>query len=186
VALAPGLNYVGREGENQILVPHDSVSARHCEVWLMEDAVLVRDLASQQGTFVNGERVTEAELLEGQTLRVGEVEFVLADAPVRISVPDVPLPMQPKQQQYLDDGTPCCLHHDGVAAKYHCTSKCGKMFCGTCVRELRVAGGTPRRFCPDCGGACERLAATVHEAKRSSWLSKIKDAFTKPPPRRML
>src|ERR1043165_844517 len=107
VVLATGCNYVGREGENHILVPHDSVSTRHCEVWLMEDAVLVRDLESCNGTYINGERATEAELLEGQTLRVGDVELVLADAPVRISVPDLPLPTAPKQQQYMEDGTPC-------------------------------------------------------------------------------
>jgi hypothetical protein len=186
VALAPGCNRIGREGENEILLPHDSVSRKHCEVWLMEDAVLVRDLQSRNGTFVNGERITEAEWLEGQTLRVGDIELVLADAPVRISVPDLPLPTQPKQQQFFEDGTPACLNHDAVAAIFHCTGKCGKMFCGECVRELRVAGGAPRRFCPECGGQCERLAPTARAAKRSSWLSKIKDAFTKSPPRRMV
>jgi hypothetical protein len=184
--LAPGCNQVGREGENQILLPHPSVSARHCEVWLMEDSVLIRDLDSCNGTFVDGQRVTEAELLAGQTLRLGDVELVLTEAPARISVPDLALPAQPKQQVYFDDGTPSCLNHESVPAKFHCTGKCGKMFCGQCVRELRVAGGTPRRFCPECGGACERLAATVREAKRGSWLmNKLRDAFTKAPPRRV-
>lgn len=180
IVLARGCNRLGREGENDFLVPHDSVSRKHCEVWLTEEAVLVRDLQSRNGTFVNGERVSEAEVLEGQSLRVGDVEFVLVDAPARISVPDLPLPAQPKQQQYMEDGTPCCLVHDGLAAKYQCTGKCQKMFCGQCVRELRVAGGAPRRFCPECGGQCERIAGTVREVKRSSWLNKIRDAFTKP------
>lgn len=184
ICLGPGCNVVGREGDPQILVPHPSVSRRHCEVWLTDEAVLIRDLNSRNGTFVDGERITEAELLSGQTLRIGDVEFVLRDAPVRISVPDLPMPVQPKQQLYFDDGTPCCIVHESVAAKFHCTGKCGKNFCGTCVRELRVAGGTPRRFCPECGGACERVAATVREAKRGSWLTRIKDAFTKPPSRR--
>ncbi len=182
--LAPGCNSVGREGEHSILLPHDSVSRRHCEIWLMEDAVLVRDLESRNGTFINDERVTEAELKEGQTLRVGDVELVLYDAPVRITVPDLTVPNQPKQQAYLEDGTPSCLRHDGVAAKFQCTGRCGKTFCGECVRELRVAGGAPKRFCSECGGQCERIAATVREAKRASWLNKIRDAFMKPPSRR--
>ena len=116
-------------------------------------------------------------------LRMGDVELLLTHGPVRISVPELAV-HQPKQQMFFDDGSPCCFRHDSVAARFQC-SKCIKMFCGQCVRELRVAGGTPRRFCPECGGACERLAATVQEQKRSSWLNKIVHAFTKPPsPRR--
>jgi hypothetical protein len=184
VELVSGCNHIGREGENHILLPHPSVSRQHCEVWLMEDCVLIRDLDSRNGTFVNGERVMEGELLAGQTLRIGDVELVLSEAPVRISVPDLPLPAQSKGQAFMADGTPCCQNHESVAAKFHCTGKCGKMFCAQCVRELRVAKGMPRRFCPECGGPCERLAATVREAKRGSWLNKIRDAFTKPPSRR--
>jgi len=181
--VAPGCNYVGREGENEILLPHPSVSRRHCEVWLTEEAVLIRDLDSRNGTFIDGERVTEAQLLDGQILRVGDVELELSGAPVRISVPDLPLPMR-KEQTWMPDGTPCCFRHDGVASKYQCTGKCAQTFCSQCVRELRVAGGVPRRFCPECGAHCERLAATVREAKRPSWLNKIRDVLMKPPSRR--
>ena len=183
ICLTPGCNRLGREGENDFLLPHPSVSRQHCEVWLTEDAVLVRDLGSRNGTFVGDERIQEAQVLDGQTLRLGDVELVLAEAPVRISVPDLPLPAQPKEPQFMPDGTPCCFHHDGVAARLQCI-KCLKAFCLLCVRELRVAGGTPKRFCPDCGGMCEKLVATVKETKRNKWLEKIKDAFTKPSARR--
>jgi hypothetical protein len=160
-------------------VPHPSVSRQHCEVWLTNEAVLVRDLGSRNGTFVEGERVNEAELMQGQTLRLGDVELVLTDAPVRISVPDLPLPAAPKQQAFMPDGTPCCFRHDEVAATLQCL-KCSKAFCSECVRELRVAGGTPRRFCPECGGPCERFEPIVKESKRPKWLDRIVDAFTKP------
>jgi hypothetical protein len=52
------------------------------------------------------------------------------------------------------------------------------------VRELRVKGGTPRRYCTECGGPCERLAPTIKEAKRSGWLNKIVSVLMKPPSRR--
>jgi hypothetical protein len=183
IPLAPGCNRLGREGENDFLITHPSISRQHCEVWVMDDCVMVRDLQSRNGTFVEDTPVGEAEVLEGQRLRVGDVELILQDAPVRISVPDLPIPQQPKQQQYMPDGTPCCLHHDGVPAKLQCT-KCHKTFCTTCVRELRVAGGVPRRFCTECGGPCERLAPTLKEGRRSGWLGKLVDAFTKPTARR--
>jgi pSer/pThr/pTyr-binding forkhead associated (FHA) protein len=37
----------------------------------------VADLESTNGTFVNGQRVTEASLKEGDTLGVGRVELVV-------------------------------------------------------------------------------------------------------------
>lgn len=177
--LTPGCNRVGREGENDFLLPHASVSHHHCEVWLTEEAVLVRDLGSRNGTFVDEARVEEAQLEAGQTLRLGDVEMVLAEAPARISVPDLPMPPPPREQTFMPDGTPCCHRHDGVAATGQCT-KCAQVFCGQCVRELRVAGGTPRSFCPECGGACEKLVPVLQETRRSGWLGKIVDAFTKP------
>ena len=182
IPLYPGCNRVGREGDVEILFAHPSVSRHHCEVWLTEDAVLVRDLDSRNGTFVEGHEVREAQLFAGQILRVGDVEMMLADAPARISVPELPR-YEPKTAARLADGTLCCFRHDEVAASLQCT-KCERPFCGKCVRELRVAGHSPRRFCPECGGQCERLGLDDGAVKRNSWLSRIVDAFTKPPTRR--
>lgn len=182
IILTPGLNRLGREGENDFLVPHPSVSRQHCEVWLTDEAVLVRDLSSRNGTFVENARVDEAQIFTGQTLRVGDVEMILAEAPVKISVPALAIAPAPREQTFLPDGTPCCFHHDGVHAQLRCTG-CEHCFCTSCVRALRVAGGVPRRFCPDCGNACEPIVAKAAEAKRN-WLGKLVDAFTKPPPPR--
>ncbi len=182
ILLTPGLNRLGREGENDFLVPHPSVSRCHCEVWLTEEAVLVRDLHSRNGTFVEESRVDEAEILTGQTLRVGDVEMILAEAPVKISVPELAMAPSPHEQTFLPDGTPCCFHHDGLAAQLRCTG-CEHFFCSKCVRALRVAGGVPRRFCPECGNACEPIVCAESASKRN-WLGKLVDAFTKPPPAR--
>ena len=182
ILLTPGRNRLGREGENDFLVPHPSVSRHHCEVWLTDEAVLVRDLDSRNGTFVDDARVQEAQILAGQTLRVGDVEMVLAEAPVKISVPEIIVAAPHWEQTYMPDGLPCCFHHGGVEAKLRCT-KCEHVFCTTCVRELRVTGGVPRRFCPECGNSCELLTPAAAEAKRT-WLGKIVEAFTNPPARR--
>ena len=183
ILLTPGCNRLGREGENDFLVPHPSVSRLHCEVWLMDEALMVRDLNSRNGTFVDGARVQEAAVLTGQTLRLGDVELLVAEAPAQISVPDLVVGTPAEPLTYMPDGTPCCAHHPGVAAQTQC-SKCRQVFCAQCVRELRVAGGMPRRFCPECNGACERLTPASEEKKRTNWLEKIKGVFTQPPPRR--
>lgn len=69
---------VGRVSDNAFEVPEDSVSSHHCEILLRGNDVVVKDLNSTNGTFINGERVTEsASLKPGQILRLGKVEMRL-------------------------------------------------------------------------------------------------------------
>jgi predicted component of type VI protein secretion system len=72
---------VGRVEDNSFRLEVGSVSSHHCEILLRGDEVVVKDLNSTNGTFVNGQQVTkEAVLKPGQTLRLGQVEIRL-DAP---------------------------------------------------------------------------------------------------------
>jgi hypothetical protein len=76
--LMPGLNRVGRNPTNDCRVPDASLSSFHCEITLNPDnTVRVRDLASTNGTYVDGLQVMDAELKPGEILRLGTVEFVL-------------------------------------------------------------------------------------------------------------
>jgi predicted component of type VI protein secretion system len=69
---------VGRMDDNTFQIPEGSVSSHHCEVWLRGKDVVVKDLNSTNGTFVNGERVaTEAHVKPGQILRLGQIEMRL-------------------------------------------------------------------------------------------------------------
>jgi pSer/pThr/pTyr-binding forkhead associated (FHA) protein len=43
--------------------------------------ILIRDLNSTNGTFINNEKISEAVLKPGQTLRLGQVELKLEDGP---------------------------------------------------------------------------------------------------------
>jgi hypothetical protein len=68
---------VGRLEDNTFPVTEPSVSSHHCELLLKDGVVTVRDLNSTNGTFINGEKVTEAVLKPGQTLRLGQIEMRL-------------------------------------------------------------------------------------------------------------
>jgi pSer/pThr/pTyr-binding forkhead associated (FHA) protein len=68
---------VGRVSDNAFEIPEASVSSHHAELILKGNEVLVRDLGSTNGTFINGERVTEAMLKPGQILRLGMIEMRL-------------------------------------------------------------------------------------------------------------
>ncbi len=68
---------VGRVSDNAFEIPEASVSSHHAEFLLRGTEVLVRDLNSTNGTFINGDRVTEATLKPGQILRLGTIELRL-------------------------------------------------------------------------------------------------------------
>ena len=73
---------VGRLEDNSFQIPAPSVSGHHCELLLQGNDVVVKDLDSTNGTFINGEQVTEAKLTVGQSIRFGSVEARLeASAP---------------------------------------------------------------------------------------------------------
>ena len=67
---------IGR-GEDCHLRPNsDAISRHHCVIVTTENEVIVRDLKSRNGTFVNEEKVAdEAVLLSGDLLRVGPLQF---------------------------------------------------------------------------------------------------------------
>jgi pSer/pThr/pTyr-binding forkhead associated (FHA) protein len=73
---------IGRVEDNTFQIAEPSVSSHHCEVLLRGAEVVVRDLHSTNGTYINGEKVTEGPLKPGQILRLGQIEMRLeTDAP---------------------------------------------------------------------------------------------------------
>jgi hypothetical protein len=49
---------VGRAAGNTLVIPDGSLSAQHCEIHVNGPEVIVRDLGSRNGTFVNGAKLT--------------------------------------------------------------------------------------------------------------------------------
>lgn len=82
---------IGRAYGNALQIIETTVSSRHCEAVLRGNDLYIRDLRSTNGTFVQGERVTEAVLKPGQTFRVGAVEIRY-----EASVPAMPAGFSPK------------------------------------------------------------------------------------------
>ncbi len=66
---------IGRKPTCDLRIPLSSVSRQHCQIELTDDGLVCRDLGSSNGTFYNGERLTEAELSAGDRLDVGPVHF---------------------------------------------------------------------------------------------------------------
>jgi predicted component of type VI protein secretion system len=72
--LMDGVNSIGRHDDCLIRIRSSQVSRRHCELHLDNGKLLVRDLGSSNGTFVNGKRVLGQQALKpGDVLTVGGV-----------------------------------------------------------------------------------------------------------------
>jgi len=72
-------NSLGRHPNNSIQLLDKIVSKEHCIVEMREGQFLLRDLGSLNGTYINGEKISEAPLKPGQTLRFGQVELRIDD-----------------------------------------------------------------------------------------------------------
>ena len=68
---------IGRVEDNMFQIAEASISSHHCEVLLRGSDVVIKDLNSTNGTFINDEQITERVLKPGQTLRLGQVELKL-------------------------------------------------------------------------------------------------------------
>jgi hypothetical protein len=70
-------NVVGREGTCDLYVESKQVSRRHCLLQVTERGLLVKDLESTNGTFVNGIPMTDGYINEGDRLALGTYVMTL-------------------------------------------------------------------------------------------------------------
>src|SRR5262249_2137738 len=63
---------IGRALDNAIVLAHSSVSRHHASIESQNGGYHLRDLGSQNGTYVGGARVNDSELHDGDAVRIGE------------------------------------------------------------------------------------------------------------------
>jgi predicted component of type VI protein secretion system len=69
---------IGRAHGNTVRIPSAQVSRQHCRILVVDGLVMVEDLGSVNGTFLNGRRLNETEYVRpGDHLEVGPVTFVV-------------------------------------------------------------------------------------------------------------
>jgi pSer/pThr/pTyr-binding forkhead associated (FHA) protein len=66
---------VGRSDEADVCLGDNWISRSHCEIDVVDDSLVVRDLGSRNGTFVNGSRIEASTFLPGDELMVGRSMF---------------------------------------------------------------------------------------------------------------
>ncbi len=69
--LNQGSVLIGRDEECHVVLDGDTVSRRHCEIQRRGVSYVLQD-ASRNGTFLNGDRIRQAQLKDGDQIRVGQ------------------------------------------------------------------------------------------------------------------
>jgi adenylate cyclase len=86
--LPPGDSVVGRAPTSDIFVEDVSVSRRHARFTVTRNGCTVADLSSRNGTYVNSNLVTQAELADGDRIVVGRVPFIIEWLPDQLTLSD--------------------------------------------------------------------------------------------------
>ena len=73
--LVRAVNRLGRGSDTDIRVEDPGASRNHCEI-VLGQPVLVRDLNSTNGTYINGQRISQAELADGTVIMIGTTQLV--------------------------------------------------------------------------------------------------------------
>lgn len=87
-------NLLGRDWDCRVVLNDPQCSRVHAAIFMEEGDWWIRDNDSSNGTYVNGQRINEARLVEGNKLRLGSSQFTFS------TNPDSPKPdAQPNQEE---------------------------------------------------------------------------------------
>lgn len=89
IPLPEGITIAGRQEDCGLRIASSLVSRRHCQLFEQKGYLIVRDLGSSNGTFVNGKRVQGQQVVEsGAELDIGPIKFRVEkiDAPASAAV----------------------------------------------------------------------------------------------------
>jgi len=157
IELKLGVNRLGRSPDADLQVVHSTISGFHCELELDRHELILRDCESTNGTFVDGEPVREARLMDGQTFCVGDVEIFVESTDVNVAIPKIEVPVLKAPPVVLNNGALLCTRHPSATVTHRCTY-CKEVMCEDCVTRMRRRGGKYLELCSLCSHKVERIS----------------------------
>lgn len=183
--LKQGINTIGRASEEaDLVIDHDSLSSAHCEIEISAgERLMVRDLGSTNGTFLNDRLVDKAELEPGDTLQLGSIRMVIEELPApelarapncepeltatsassSISrlhlessptwVPSNPTASASSRLETLEEDKAVHCRNHFQNLAHYKCARCQRYVCDLCVNTRGTAGGG-QAFCKICGQEC--------------------------------
>lgn len=70
---------IGQASKNHLTIDDASVSLQHARIINQGETFLLKDLGSEHGTYVNGQRITQRSIVCGDEITVGKVSLMVVD-----------------------------------------------------------------------------------------------------------
>jgi uncharacterized RDD family membrane protein YckC len=149
---------IGRDPSNDLVLPDSMVSRRHAVIEYRAGQFLLRDSSSANGSIVNGDRVSERGLRDGDLVAIGSMRLLFREEPVEAG-----------------SGSGKVVPHPS-AAPLVCPScggdyRRGDLFCRGCGTQVAQPSGPPKTVCAACGTAvplparfCNACGAALDES----------------------
>lgn len=152
---------IGKSAENDLVLADDTVSRVHCEIARERRGYLLRDLASTNGTLLDGAEIREVWLKPGAVITVGKVELKVRPWNERIE-------LLPSQEDHFGDvvGTSIAMRQIfGLLERLGPTDATvligGETGTGKDVLAHSIHASSPRKSKPfvvvDCGAVVSTL-----------------------------
>jgi uncharacterized RDD family membrane protein YckC len=136
IPLPRSLLSIGRDPSNDLVLPDAMVSRRHAVIEFRSSQYYLRDCNSSNGSLVNGDRVSERSLRDGDLVAIGTARLLFRD-----------------EVEALDSEAKVVQHPS--APRLNCAScqadyRKGDQFCRNCGKPI-ADPGPPKAVCASCG-----------------------------------
>ena len=128
---------IGRDPSNDLVLPDAMVSRRHAVIEHRGSQFFLRDCSSANGSVVNGDRISERGLRDGDLVAIGSMRLLFREEPVEAAGKVVPHP------------SAAPLVCPSCAGEY----RRGDLFCRECGAQVAQPSGPPKAVCASCGTA---------------------------------
>ena len=130
---------IGRDPSNDLVLPDAMVSRRHAVIEHRGSQFFLRDCSSANGSVVNGDRVSERGLRDGDLVAIGSMRLLFREEPVAAGAGGKVVP-HPSAAPLV---CPSC------SGEY----RRGDLFCRECGAQVAQPSGPPKTVCASCGAA---------------------------------
>lgn len=170
VVLSRSLLSIGRDPSNDVVLPDAMVSRRHAVIEYRGSQYFLRDCNSSNGSLVNGDRVSERGLRDGDLVAIGTARLLFRDDLVAedaagkvIHHPSAPRQQCPSCQRDYRKGDVFCRHCGASLAP----APAARTICSACGTAVPL----PARFCTACGARLGEAQEGAAEDERAAALA---------------
>ena len=86
ISLERSITTIGRKPDNHIVINNQHVSRYHAQIRKIKDSFVLMDLESTVGTSINGKKVSQAFLKDGDVISIGGIPLLFGIGTTKIPI----------------------------------------------------------------------------------------------------